>query len=128
MTILRLFREYYAEERYKLVAYWGDEISIRDKTLRASVLVASFFAIKRIARRAFFNLFLRRSAMHRFEPGLMDLDVNGSYTSDKTVKVNISCENIMTPEEAQLVLDESKTAPAPNVDKYYKAVRMNGGK
>lgn len=126
MTVLRLFREYYAEERYKLVAYWGNEISIRDKTLRANVLVASFLALKRMARRVFFNLFRRRRAMRQFEQELIGIDVSGSYTTDKTVKVSVSCKNIMTPEEAQLVLDESKTAPAPNVDKHYQAVKPRG--
>lgn len=101
-SMRQLFYEHYVIARYKGVYFVGGQV--RDLgVVQASRLVASFHGLVAVMRRVFFNLFRRRRAMRKFEKELMATNVDGPFTKDRTVKLNVSCDRIMTPDEVEEV-------------------------
>ena len=99
-----LFKTYYEEERYGFSSLF----SRKDREKKASFLVALYRASIKSCKRVYFNLFQRRKAMNDFVEWLTDHDHSKPYSKDKTLTLHIECDEIMSADEANQILKESK--------------------
>jgi hypothetical protein len=106
--MIRMFKEYYLQERYRLVAYYGQEIVIRDGTYRASILVASWRTMIHVVRRMFFNIFLRRRAMRKFESDLDRSLEEFEAHRPKKYTMRVECKELYTEDEVEQVWKDAK--------------------